>query len=127
MIVETSTRKLDSGPTVFSISGRLTLGNSLMGIERAFDKLVADGVRQLIVDVAGLTSLDSAGIGMLIGSYGRMDQAGGSVAISGAQGLVLKSFDVVHIDRIISLYPDVDAAADALQSGTAAQRNGSAA
>ena len=94
MIVETRTRTLDSGPTVLSISGRLTLGNTLMGIERAIDKLIADGVRQLIVDVAGMNSLDSAGIG---------------------------------IKRIISLYPDVDAAADALKSGTAAHGKGSAA
>jgi hypothetical protein len=39
-----------------------------------------------------------------------MDQAGGALRISGAGAPVQKTFEVVHMDRIVALDPDVDSA-----------------
>jgi anti-anti-sigma factor len=110
LIAETKTRIVEPGITVVEISGRLTLGNALQSLENSVRRLIEEGSRKLIFDLAGLTSIDSAGLGMLVGTNGIMEQSGGQVRIAGAQGTVAKSFDVVHLDRVIALDPDCDTA-----------------
>ena len=68
----------------------------------------------MVVDLASLDAMDSSGIGMLIGCYGHMEQAGGKLRIAGAQGSVAKVFEVVHMARIVPLDAGVDAACQAL-------------
>ena len=110
MITETKTRRIDPDITVFEISGRLSLGNLLISVEGSIQRLIDDGARRLIIDLTGLTAIDSSGIGVLVTSSGRMEQNGGKLRIAGAQGAVAKACGVVHLDRIAALDPDVETA-----------------
>jgi anti-anti-sigma factor len=115
VINQTRTRTIEPGITIFSISGRLSLGNTLLSIESALRKLIEGGAHKLVIDLAELTYIDSAAIGMLVGSNGLVEQAGGVMRVCGAQGLVAKSFAVVHLDRILALDSDVDSCTQALK------------
>jgi anti-sigma B factor antagonist len=103
--------------TVFEISGRLNLGNLLMSVENAVRGLIDDGVRKLVIDVTGLNAIDSAGIGMLVGCGGYMEDKGGQLRIAGAQGPVAKVFAMVHMDRIVPLDLDLAEASGHLSVG----------
>lgn len=113
MITETKTRKLEPDITVFEISGRLNLGNSLISIESGIRRLIDLGTRKLIVDVTDVTYIDSSGIGMLVACAGHMEQSKGRLRIAGANGPVAKAFEVVHMERIAPLDGTIDAAAAA--------------
>ncbi len=113
-------RNLDPDVTVVELSGHLHLGNELMSIENSVKRAINEGTRKLVIDVARLDYIDSAGIGMLVACNGQIDRAGGKMRIAGAQGTVAKAFEVVHMDRITSLDADVDSACRHLDSGTAA-------
>ncbi|HYW48327.1 MAG TPA: STAS domain-containing protein [Bryobacteraceae bacterium] len=117
MITETNTRRVEPDITVLTITGRLSLGNILMGVENAIKRLIEGGVRKLILDVAGLDFIDSAGIGMLVSCAGQMEHEGGKVRIAGARGRVKQSFDTVHIHRITPIDPDVETACREMGSG----------
>ncbi|HVP00340.1 MAG TPA: STAS domain-containing protein [Bryobacteraceae bacterium] len=104
------TRVTESGTTVVEISGRLHLGNSLSYAETAIKRLIADGARKVVVDLAELDFIDSAGIGMLISCGGAMEQAGGTLRIAGAHDGVVKTFEIVHMDRIVALDVDLETA-----------------
>ncbi len=103
-----NTRLVEPAITVVEIGGRLHIGNSLTYLETSLKRLVADGSRYLVVDLTGLDFIDSAAIGMLISCGGTMDQAGGKFRIAGAHGAVAKTFEVVHMDRIVALDTDVE-------------------
>jgi len=122
VITETRTRRLESGVTVYEITGRLNLGNFLLTIESAIKRLIDQGERKLILDITGVNFIDSSGIGMLAACAGHMDQANGQMRIAGAQGTVAKALQVVHMDRIADLDPTVEASEAAFksQAGTAA-------
>jgi anti-anti-sigma factor len=105
-----STRVVEPAITVVEISGRLTLGNALTYAETSIKRLISDGSRKIVIDLAGLASMDSAGVGMLISCGGEMEQAGGALRIAGAHGPVAKTFEVVHMGRIVALDADVEAA-----------------
>jgi len=117
VINQTHTRTIEPGITVFEISGRLSLGNTLLSIESAIKKLIDGGARKLVIDLTQLAYIDSSAIGMLVGSNGIMEQAGGTMRVAGAQGLVAKSFEVVHLDRILAMAPDVDSATSSFAAG----------
>ena len=92
------------------IAGRLSLGNTLLSIENSMKRLIDEGSRRMVVDLAGLNSVDSSGIGMLVSCFAHMEQKGGHLRIAGAQGGVLKVFETVHLDRIVPMQPNVESA-----------------
>ena len=110
MITETKTRKLENGITVVEISGRLNLGNSLLGIESGIKRLIETGVRKMIVDLSNVNYIDSSGIGMLVACAGQLEQSSGRMRIAGASGAVANVFEIVHMERITPLDTTVEEA-----------------
>ena len=105
--------------TVFEITGRLNLGDLLRSVEQSLQNLISSGVRKLVIDVTGLTMIDSSGIGLLVSCGGLMDSRGGQVRIAGAQGAVAKVFDMVRMRKILPLDADLASACANLSSGAA--------
>jgi anti-anti-sigma factor len=112
--------EIEPGITVVEISGQLDLSNNLMAIESLIEELIKEGARKLVVDLTGLTYVDSAGIGMLFGVSRQMDGAGGRMRIAGAQGSVAKVLSAVHMPRIVQMDPDVASACRAFAAAEAA-------
>ena len=119
MITESRTHQVEPDITVFEISGRLSLGNLLQSAESAMRSLIDGGARKLVIDLTGLASIDSAGIGTLVSCSGHMGQVGGQVRLAGAQGAVAKVFQIVQIDRIIPLAADLASACGSFKTDAA--------
>jgi anti-sigma B factor antagonist len=116
LITETKTHRVEPDITVFEISGRLNLGNLLQSAENAVLSLIDSGARKLVIDLTGLTAIDSSGIGMLISCAGHMDQMGGQMRLAGAHGAVGRILETVHMDRIVPLDADLALACGSLSS-----------
>lgn len=58
-------------------------------------------VTHLLMDVSGLTFMDSSGIGMVIGRYKRMASRGGTVSVQGADKRVDRIFAMSGLYQII--------------------------
>lgn len=114
MITESSMRKVGEIDVV-DLSGRLSLGNTLMSIEQAILNLIEQGSRRMVINVAGITAMDSAGIGMLMACSGQMEQHQGKLRIAGAQGGVARTFGVIHIDRLTPVDADVETSCRAFE------------
>jgi anti-sigma B factor antagonist len=120
LITETKTHRVEPDITVFEISGRLNLGNLLQSAESAMRGLIDGGARKLVIDLTGLSAIDSSGIGTLISCAGQMDQLGGQVRLAGAQGSVGKILETVHMHRIIPLYADLASACGSFSNSATA-------
>jgi anti-sigma B factor antagonist len=103
------TRVVEHGITVVEFSGRLSLGNILMSIESSIKKLIEDGSRKMVLDLSTLNFCDSAGIGVLVASFSSMERRAGKLRAAGAQGPAAKTFQVVHLERILPMDADVAA------------------
>jgi anti-sigma B factor antagonist len=117
MVTESKIRKIEPDITVVEISGRLALGNILVSLEYSMRRLIEEGAKKVIVDLSGLENIDSAGIGVLVACNGLMEQGGGQMRVAGARGPVARAFDIVHMDRIAALDPDLEAAQSNLAAG----------
>ena len=116
MIIGTKTRRIEPDITVVEISGHLNLGNNLMAIEGLIKRLIQEGSRKLILDLAALDYIDSAAIGMLVSCNGLMDSTGGQIRMAGARGSVAKVFETVHMQKIARLDADLASACSGLSA-----------
>jgi anti-sigma B factor antagonist len=105
----------DDGIVVVRVAGRIMLGDESARIESLTAELLAAGRRKLVFDVAGVTHIDSTGIGRFIASFNKVMQAGGSLMMAGAEGVVREGFHVTRLDTVFQFAPDVEAAAAKLR------------
>ncbi|MBA2624615.1 MAG: STAS domain-containing protein [Acidimicrobiia bacterium] len=73
---------------------------------------------RLLVDLAGVPFLDSAGLGALIGGVRRTREAGGDVAVYGARPAVARLLHTTGFDRVASVSESEEGAAEALAAAT---------
>jgi anti-anti-sigma factor len=70
----------DGEVQIISLAGELDLANAEL-VERELLRVEATDVRRIVLDLAGLTFLDSSGIRMLIAAAGRAAADGGRMTI----------------------------------------------
>ena len=105
--IESRLEGKDAG--VLSLTGELDVSNVAEAREAAL-KLLAGGVKRLVVELSNLEYIDSSGLGMLIGLRKREKESGGTLAIAGAQGRVTRVLEITGLDQILDLYDDAAAA-----------------
>ena len=86
----------DGGSTVFRLHGPLLLGNFF-----SFQSMVrSDQANLLIVDVADVPYIDSAGIGCLVGAHVSREHAGRRLVIVGASERLLNMLKATKVDQL---------------------------
>jgi anti-anti-sigma factor len=109
--VEISRETLAPGKAVIRLYGKVAISEAPDRVGAAVDNLVEAGTRIVIIDLSGVTALDSTGIGYLIAGYNRVAAAGGEMRMAGATGHILQNFRVNQLDRVFAFYPSVEEAA----------------
>jgi anti-sigma B factor antagonist len=112
--VQIAHQEVQPGVAVVTLTGKVMLGAGTAGIEELITQLLAQGNRKIVVDLSGVTHIDSTGIGTFIASLGKVMQAGGAFGMAGANGVVREGFRVTRLDRVFRFFPDVESAIAAL-------------
>jgi anti-sigma B factor antagonist len=94
---------------VIQVSGRLDNDSSPFFFD-CLEGEIEEGHTQVVLDCSELSFLSSLGIGTLIRIQSRLRQRGGTVKLAAVQGVVADVLHVVHLDRLLDIYPDIDAA-----------------
>ncbi len=72
------------------------------GIRQAIDAaLISYAPECLVMDVSGITFMDSSGLGLVLGRYTKACEAGIAFSVQGAGERVIRMFDMAGLDRII--------------------------
>jgi anti-sigma B factor antagonist len=66
---------------------------------------------RLLIDLAGVPFVDSAGLGALIGGIRRVRELGGDVAVACPRPTLTRLLHTTGFDRIVTVAPSVDEAA----------------
>ena len=95
-----------AGTTVLRLHGPLLLGNffPLQTMVRS------DNSPLLIVDVADMPYIDSAGIGCLVGAHVSRENSGRKLIIVGANDRLITSLKVTKVEQLFTLAPSVEEA-----------------
>ena len=101
---------LPTGYVVVPLSGEVDMATS-----DAVAIALADAARRaragVIADLSGLTFIDASGLRVLIRAHQRTGHLAAGLRIAGAPANVRRLLRVMHLDRYLSIYPTVTAAA----------------
>jgi anti-sigma B factor antagonist len=93
--------------SILDVRGRSTIDSGeseLLGSH--LQKLVANGVRKLLLNLAELTQVDSSGVSIIVGTYVSLRRQGGDLRLLCPRGRVLEVFSVLHLLEAIPSFED---------------------
>ena len=71
------------------------------GVRAELEALIeSPRVKRLVLDLSGLTFMDSSGIGLVMGRYRLMQLAGGRLSVTGASERIQKIMRLAGLDRL---------------------------
>jgi stage II sporulation protein AA (anti-sigma F factor antagonist) len=100
--------KLVNKTLIASISGEIdhhTCENLRDKVDSQFDNCLG---KNIIFDFAGVSFMDSAGIGVVIGRYKKVSPLGGKIAIVNARPNIKRILEISGISKISGLFDSVD-------------------
>lgn len=96
-----------NGITVLTIRGKLVTENSA-SLKAEVTALEAARVQKVLVDLRGLTYLDSSGVGALMAIFKRLGGDKGRVYLAGARNQPAYILKVVGFDKTLALCETVE-------------------
>jgi len=107
-----STRQSGS-VTIVDLAGKIALGESNRALHDAIRKLIDDGNKSILLNLASVTVIDSSGLGELVASYASAERSGGSMKLS---NLSDRFIELITITKLYTVFDVFDNEADALAS-----------
>jgi anti-sigma B factor antagonist len=98
-------------PPVVRVAAEIDVATA-PALDTAMQEQVDAGHDVLVLDLAGVTFLDSSGLGLFVAHHKTLRRRGGSVRLANASSRVLKVLTVTGLDQVFPVYPSVQAALD---------------
>ena len=89
---------------IVDLSGRITLGESAGLLRQTLSDLIKGGQHSIVLNLAEVSSIDSAGLGELIGSYASLTNHGGKMKLVNLQKQVNSVMQITKICTIFETY-----------------------
>jgi anti-sigma B factor antagonist len=111
VILTIEEKQLPPDITVLEMTGRIIMGNNSRDVELKLAQVLTQNKKKIIFDLAGVTMLDSTGVGILVVSHAKIKKQGGDLRISGATGVVDEILKMTSVDKLVHFYPTAAEAA----------------
>lgn len=95
---------------VLSPQEALVGGGAAEAFERHLQELFRSGYRNLVVDLSGVPSMDSAGVRALVRGHTSAQRVAGSLRIAGLSPAVRQVVELSRLAGVLEIYDSVDAA-----------------
>lgn len=92
--------------TVIDLAGRITLGDGSGLVRNTIKDQVAAGHKNILLNLKGVTYIDSAGLGELVGSYATISNLGGSIKLVHTEGKVKDLLQVTKLYTVFVTFSD---------------------
>ena len=97
----TITTREVSHVTILDINGRITLGDETELLRTTVRKLLAEGKKKIVLNLALVDYIDSSGVGELVSSYTAVRNAGGDLKLF---NLTKKVHDVLNVTKLYTVF-----------------------
>jgi anti-sigma B factor antagonist len=87
--------------TILDVNGRIVLGDEIGDLRDAVRRLLADGKKKIILNLAEVDYIDSSGVGELVGCFTTVRNAGGELKLL---KLSQKVKDVLYVTKLYTVF-----------------------
>ena len=101
---------------VLDLKGKVTLGQGDELLKDKVNSLVNQGQRKIVLNLAGVPYVDSAGLGEIVRTYTTVSRQGGSMKLL---NLTKRITDLLAITKLLTVFETFDVESDAVRSFSA--------
>jgi len=105
------------GVVILDLQGPYTVGDSLAGLRETIREVLAGNQKNILLNMADVSYIDTSGVGELIGSYSTVVNAGGRMKLFNVQNRIEH---VLQITKLLTIFETFTSETDALRSFAAA-------
>ena len=87
--------------TIVDVSGKLTLGEATSDLRDTIRALVQAGSRNIVLNMADVSYLDSSGLGELVGAHTTVTTAGGEIKLL---NLAKRVHDLLKVTKLYTVF-----------------------
>ncbi len=102
-----------SGFTVLEVTGKVTIGAGDVALREAVHGALDAGATKLLINLGGVSTMDSSGIGELVSAFTTVSNRGGSLKLV---NLPDKVQDILQITQLITVFEVFDTEEEAMAS-----------
>ncbi len=99
--------------TVLDMSGKITIGEGSVALRTAIRRLIEEGKKKILLNLAQVGYVDSSGIGELVSSFTTLNREGGQLKLL---NLTQKIQDLLAITKLLTVFDTYDEESSALNS-----------
>jgi len=110
--LETSTREID-GVKVLDVTGEIDVYTAPQ-FKEAVNSILESGQKHLIINMAGVTYMDSSGFGTLLSATKRLRPQGGTVNLVKCNSSIDRILRITRLNTIFGTYDSVEEAIGAV-------------
>jgi anti-sigma B factor antagonist len=101
---------------ILDLKGKITLGEGDELLKDKVNSLVNQGQRKIVLNLAGVPYLDSAGLGEVVRAYTTVSRQGGSLKLL---NLTKRITDLLSITKLLTVFDTFDSEDEAVRSFSA--------
>jgi anti-sigma B factor antagonist len=109
----TITERIIGDVAVVDIDGRVTFGEGAALLRDKINSLLHREHRKLLLNLAGVNYLDSAGLGEIVSTFATVRRQGGSLKLL---GLTSRIRDLLSITKLLTVFETFDSEGEAIRS-----------
>ena len=99
--------------TILDLKGRLRLGGNAVALHKSIRSLVLEKKTLIVLNLAGVTFIDSCGLGELVASQISVKNKGGEIRLLALTDTLR---ELMTLTRLLSVFDTYESEADAVQS-----------
>jgi len=112
MSIHSKTREVD-GVTILDISGKITLGAASAELRGVVSDALSKGSKKILLNLADVGYVDSAGLGELVSAYTTVKNGGGTLKLL---HVTKKVSDLLVITKLVTVFETFEDEAAAVAS-----------
>ncbi len=118
MSLKLSVRNVDN-VAVLDLNGRITMGEAAGNLRDTIKELVGKEQKNLLLNMADVTYIDSSGLGELVGAFATVSNRGGRLKLLNLQKRVHELMHLTKLYSVFEIFEDEAAAVTSFQSRAA--------
>jgi anti-sigma B factor antagonist len=96
-----ATTRNANGVEIIALQGKITIGSGDTQLREVITDALNRGANNILLDMSGVTTIDSSGIGELVGSYTTVTNRGGKLKLL---HLPQKLNELLHVTQLITVF-----------------------
>ena len=102
-------KEISEGTAVVSLQGAIDISNALE-IKEKLESLINQGRVNIVINLPGVTYIDSSGLGAIISNFKKAEENKGALRFAEVSPIVIDVFNTTGLNKVFEIYNSINEA-----------------